>query len=119
MQNARFWEFINDDWVKVTLQPNQILAWENCSKDWEGYNLNHYRWSHEGDKVVCECTNIATDCDGRFDRFSEYECHLSQLQGRSLTSDINRNEFELSLHLPSWVERDYQQRDYAAERMNY
>lgn len=34
--NIRFWEFINGDHVKLTLQPGQRLAWDQFERTDEG-----------------------------------------------------------------------------------
>jgi hypothetical protein len=50
------------------------------------------------------------DCDGRLDRYSEYECHVRELDARHLENE---------LYLPNWKLLEASQRDYTAEAMGY
>lgn len=64
-RNARFWVFINDSPVKLTLRPGQTLRWCHSSPTEEGWSAEGYTYHHEGDRVTLEHVTDGRDCDGR------------------------------------------------------
>lgn len=121
-QNARFWELVNHDWVKITLKEGHRLSWSKYSRTDEGFDSWAVTWEHLGEMVLYRSAHFAQDCDGRLDRFWDAECELTQLRARSLPAPFfgdDRTEFEKALLLPFWKEIDCHQRDYSAESMGY
>jgi hypothetical protein len=113
--NARFWEYVNGDWVKMTLRFGQELSWSKFQYVEEGWDFQGCEWEHTGGAVLYRSTHNALDCDGRFDRECEFACQLSELQAREhFDSDL-----KCSVLLPIWVEVDYFQRDHSAEAVGY
>lgn len=122
MKNARFWEWINGDWVKLTLRPQQEVSWFRGDSTEEGWESTALSWTNDGEVVRCYQERRALDCDGRFDRSSEFECAICNLHSRGLADTIygdERTEFEKTVTLPEWREVNYSQRDYSAEAMGY
>lgn len=110
--NARFWEYINGDWVKITLHPGQEL--EHCvgEKHEEGVTWEANRWEHTGDTVIHECTRWGRDCDGRWETRLDFETSLEEL-------DIRQRELNGEVGPVGWDVKDSSQRDYTAESAGY
>jgi len=64
-----------------------------------------------GNMIKQSVADGGRDCDGRVDRFSEFECNVSELSSKF--SEENQ------IYLPDWKIIDQSQRDYAAEAMRY
>lgn len=126
-RNARFWIWWNNDWVKITLRPGQEITLYCGGPTDEGYSHEWETFSHEGDRIECSTLVEASDCDGRLDRYGEWECPLDQLQGipeEQLTEWCEvKCEYvpsgEVLPPRPEWVTLSKGQRDYAAEAMGY
>jgi hypothetical protein len=122
MLNARFWEFVNGDWVKLTLSPGQSLKWSAYIPDEEGYEYKEYYWIHKRHSIYNQQKIACRDCDGRLDRHYVYKCPITQLMGKQIDAGIfgdSRTEFEKQVRLPKWAELKSWQRDYYAEEMGY
>lgn len=78
--NARFLAFINGDWVKITLKPEQELSWGWSYRTEEGYSAGEYTWTHEGDKIRRAVETDSRDCDGRHGESYEDVCSIGELQ---------------------------------------
>ena len=111
--NARFWAYVNQGPVKITLKPNQVLSHVEGGPTDEGWSYHATCWDHEGDRVTREYTNNACDCDGRLDRYSDDECLLEDLRegSKSFTND--------GVAMPKWQRVSASQRDHSAERAGY
>jgi hypothetical protein len=120
--NVRFWEYVNHDWVKLTLKPQQEMRWHRGAYTDEGWESETCDWTFDGEYVRHNSLRRSLDCDGRFDRYGEFECRLDQLHSRGLADSIygdDRTEFEKTVTLPAWQEVSCGQRDYSAEAMGY
>lgn len=109
--NIRFWHFIHDSAVKITLHPNQVLSHMFGGAHEEGWSSEAVTWTHEIDRVHRECISDGSDCDGRLTRGSETVCSISHLFENYFKED--------RVSYPVWEPFDAYQRDYAAEAMNY
>ena len=78
-RNARFWVWWHDGWVKLTLRPDQTLTAAYGGPTDEGWSSYCESWTHEGDRIVRECTSDSSDCDGRHSNYSDDACPLDQL----------------------------------------
>lgn len=109
---ARFWAFVNDDFVKLSLRPHQKLHHSRFSDNEEGFSLEEVSWTHNGDVVYAFWYNRARDCDGLFENWYESECDIDQLQVRatSLTDEFR---------FPQWRKINSDQRDHSAEAAGY
>ena len=120
--NARFWEYVNGDWVKITLKFGQTLCWQKFQYVDEGWDAWQCTWEHMGNEVSYRSVHSGLDCDGRHDRYWDGECDLLELKVRELPAPFygdDRSEFEKSLRLPFWQESHCSQRDHFAEAMGY
>lgn len=66
-RNARFWDWVNNGWVKITLKPGQSLSHHRHSKDEEGYSYEHTEWNYfvDGeDEITRNWISGGRDCDG-------------------------------------------------------
>lgn len=117
-RNARFWQWYNGGWVKITLRPHQSLAVSYGGPTDEGYCYCWERWTHEGDRVVREFGEQARDCDGRVDRHWEGECLLGDLAAVDQFALYEQRE-DAGIFRPEWDRISDGQRDYSAEAMGY
>jgi len=116
MRNCRFLVFINGSDVKLTLKPGQKLAHFQGAPNEEGWSSEYHKWSlsYDGGTLHREYISDGCDCDGRLTRSDtarasadpdtfRWDCP-DQYGGRSF---------------PYWTDGHAEQRDYAAEAMNY
>jgi hypothetical protein len=82
--NARFLSYVNGDWVKITLKPEQQLTWRWYCRTEEGYAAGGSTWTHEGDHVREEQASDGRDCDGRHGDSREDICPLALLRARPI-----------------------------------
>ncbi len=118
--NARFWEFVNGDFVKLCLKPGQSITHSHGGPTEEGYSWESHRWQHVGDGVAMLMQSDARDCDGRISHESAYFAPLFQLHDspRILPVDGMTGQLHL-IAMPLWTEQNSSQRDYSAEAMGY
>lgn len=118
MRNARFWEYVNGDVVKITLKPGQTLHWRQAHQTDEGWSSEEHTWSYVADPLVPhvlnEYVNDGRDCDGRLTRFTDSECLLDLLQAGNESYAIDP-----PVRYPAWQKVGSSQRDYAAEAAGY
>lgn len=114
--NARFWEFINNGWVKLTLEPGQALHHYVRHHTDEGYTDEGTKWklSQRFPVVFRTFVQQGCDCDGRLDTYDLSKCSITNLR-------VNHTSFILKdgMSLPRWTQVKTEQRDYAAEAMGY
>lgn len=110
--NARFWEYCGDSWVKITLRPGQQLHHSRGGLTEEGYHWATTTWEHAYDRVVQVDVTQARDCDGRFDTYAEYTCPLEELNSKLWDPSP-------SGAIPNWQRDNSHQRDYSAEAAGY
>ncbi len=110
-RNARFWTWINGDWAKITLRPEQSLEHYTCAAHDEGWSSEATVWYYntETKEIERETTHDGRDCDGRMT--TEYDCFCPVAQLRDRECD--------KLMVPQWERGNSRQRDYSAEAMGY
>ena len=109
-KNARFWEFVNNSPVKLTLKDGQSLHHTTWYRHEEGWTSHTYLWAYSDGYVIVSEHSDGVDCDGRLERFSQDTCSLEDLaQG---------GEYE-GIRFPRWTLLSASQRDYSAEAMGY
>ena len=111
-KNARFWDYVSDSWVKITLRPGQQLHHSHGGSTDEGYHRQSTSWEHGGDRVVEIDVSQSRDCDGRMDTYGQYACPLEELNSKPW-------EPSPSGLLPNWKRVSSRQRDYSAEAAGY
>lgn len=123
-RNARFWEWINNGWVKITLRPGQSLSHSKYSTDEEGYSAELTSWIHDGDEIRREWNTSARDCDGQISRNGSEVCPISRLASvPAMLSDESdsRDYFDhMLIYRADWQTKDKTRvYDAYAEAMNY
>lgn len=117
MKRVRFWVYVNDTFVRISLTDGQALTHRAGGATDEGWSSEANVWALEGNTVRHECYQDGRDCDGRLS--SEYvtECPVADLGAHRISGD---DEWALSAPaLPSWQKVEASQRDYSAEAMGY
>ena len=118
IRNARFWEYINEDYVKITLRPEQMLEWSISGPTDEGWAWEYHSWSHEGSCIKHECDTAARDCDGRFDQNTKSQTSVTKLVDHAAYQEPLDHVGNVIM-LPSWEPVTSSQRDYTAEAAGY
>lgn len=122
-RNARFWYYVNDSWVKITLREGQALTHNTGGPTDEGYSYSSQTWTHTGAGVMLEWCCEARDCDGRFDRAGDSFCPLDSLASRVLERYDDATGEDVPdptcPPVPEWKPGDSYQRDYSAEAAGY
>ena len=110
MTNARFWIFVNDGPVQITLKPGQRLSWSEFHRHEEGWSSQSLSWEYDGRTITHEYDLDGADCDGRLSSGGVTICSLEDL--------LSGNELD-GVTFPRWEHADSFQRDYAAESAGY
>ena len=118
--NFRFWQFVNNGWVRITLKPDQELTWSKSERHDEGWSSCCESWSlsPEATVVVYKSSGDGTDCDGR---------HSSHWAGRffvrtgKYVPDFRYPEDKTPVTIcrPDFIGLRSGQRDYTAEACGY
>lgn len=114
MRNIRFWHFMNDGWVKITLRPETTLHHYKSAPTDEGWSSEAVMWSYDGDVASMECIYDGRDCDGRLTR--GYDLTLEKIETYPKGDCLE--DFPGGPRAV-WRETDSYQRDQYAELMNY
>ena len=120
------------EWVKITLQPGQTLAWCHYQQTDEGYAMSHVEFEYSinfEDDDSCPTIflvekNDSQDCDGRHWEEIRRFCPLEDLKGRKLEGfDWDEKEQDMKvvevLEVPAWEPLLARQRDFTAESAGY
>jgi len=124
-QTVRFWEYVNDGPVKITLRPGQTLTHYQGEPDDEGWSSFTQIWEYDDVLGIVEREQISdgSDCDGRLTR--AYADHFRVGQERAgLPAGMQyagRLEYPelIGVVYPFWRDGDSSQRDYQAEAAGY
>jgi len=111
MKTLRFWDYVNGDYVKISLRPGDTLEHYCAQVTDEGYSSERTTWSHDGDAVLSTCETDGRDCDGRMTTYSAVVAHETNLRVRSVDG--------APAYMPDWRKVKSSQRDYSAEAMGY
>lgn len=119
MKNARFWIWLNDGLVKLTLKPGQELVWFKSWRHDEGWSSEIHQWTYdEFDGVVVEDYGTdGVDCDGRLSTSSSYEVPVDRLAETEMY--VAEGTYGPMPAQPDWCRKGSFQRDYSAEAMGY
>ena len=115
MRNARFWQWVNGGWVKLTLKPGQTLAHHTCNKHDEGWTSTGNTWAYDAETQTIESTltQDGLDCDGR----SSYHCSCW-----TTLDKLRENEFDEDgaiIATPRWERGERVCYDQYAEQAGY
>lgn len=115
--NARFWVYVNNGWVKITLEPGQVLSWARCAATEEGWESEQVEWVHQGWFVQRTWCDQGRDCDGLIEHHGEDMCPLGNLCDGEI--DVEFWPEMSGERKPAWSGRARWQRDHAAEAAGY
>ena len=123
-RRARFWVFINMDWVKLTLRQSHSLYYVMRQQPTEeGYHYESNMWTFEGKRVVHQWSDGGRDCDGSIERYGAQFCHLDDLHAEPADDDGTTSAYHHGQHIhrPSWANEDFRTvvRDEFAEAAGY
>jgi hypothetical protein len=110
-RNARFWEWVNGAWVKITLRPEQELTHCTTARTDEGFHGAADTWTHDGDSVSRTVATWGRDCDGRYEHEYTACCDLNRLAAAE--------GYEGQPKRPDWQDERQWQRDHTAEAAGY
>jgi hypothetical protein len=110
-RNAKFWAWVNDGQVRITLRPGQSLHWGKSWRHEEGWSSEGETWTHVGTAVERDAWTDGRDCDGRMSTYTRLSCAMDRLTAR--TVDEDREPY------PDWERIESSQRDYQAEAAGY
>jgi hypothetical protein len=116
--NARFWEYVNDGWVKLTLRPEQTLRHVQGGRDEEGWSVRAEAWEYDGRSVVGVYSSDGTDCDGRMQSEESYLAWVCELKARPPV-DAGPGLVAIPVARPEWRRCHCRQRDFTAEAAGY
>lgn len=107
--NARFWIFVHDGFVKLTLRQGRPLRYWRAWDTDEGWSsVSEYFRLVDG-VVLRDCSDDGRDCDGRMSSHVELACPVAALQSRD----------GFAVPLPRWDRVSESRRDYQAEAAGY
>ena len=134
LRNVRFWQWVNGDYVKLTLSPRQELRHSDGGPTDEGYHSEHEVWRYElPERINLERHSYSKDCDGPH----EYHSYTHFLIGNEAKKEVCSNEVygsnsdiqapeprNLDTHgatirMPEYGQETGYQRDVYAEMMGY
>jgi len=124
MKNFRFWQWINDGYVKLTIKPGQTLRWQNWFRTEEGWGSHSLEFELSGDGAELSLVEIhaGSDCDGRHSETWEMLFDTVGGTWRTATALDYPDYPELQdpdVRMPMMVEKRKYQRDERAEAMGY
>lgn len=116
-KNAKLWVYHDGAFVKLTIRPGEVLRRRDCRKTDEGWDSTEEEWRHEGDRVVHEGANSASDCDGRHSYDFERFALLTELQVNQTWSWNGTPR--AGVFTPNWQESRSAVYDQYARMSNY
>jgi hypothetical protein len=114
---ARFWQWVNGDWVKLSLRAGESRTWSRFWHTQEGWSSEGARWTHSGDRVTRQSATDGTDCDGRHEWAGEDECPLDQLAAYKI--EAGGIFAWVPPGIPEWRVIGARHRDHFAEAAGY
>jgi hypothetical protein len=80
--NARFREWINGDWVVLTLSPGQCLEWSTGGATDEGWSFTGKSWRLLDGEIHHSTIDDGSDCDGRLTRYHDRYARVEDIDAR-------------------------------------
>jgi len=119
--NARFWEYWNGTWVKLTILAGQSLSLFKGGPTEEGYSRSGMEFflSTDGELTV-DAWSDGRDCDGRCSSSSIFTTTVLRMQRLGADRDLPDPENSYRpVTPPKWDEGRLDLRDFAAEAAGY
>lgn len=123
-KRVHFWDAVNGDWVKITLEKGQTLIHRKSGYTDEGWFSEETRWSfdEDGTGLSRRIETDGRDCDGRVSSYLQQWCPLCDID-RGLCflkqAEDGENFYSDEFYRPIWQDQFMGQRDYSAEAMGY
>lgn len=118
--NARFWDYCNGGWVKLTLKPGESLSWHKYTPTDEGHQFIQQNWIHNEDFVSYVEYSAGRDCDGLMEYHTTQRAKLNELHSKPAFIELPDGRAEPgAFQIPNWVLVSGSQRDHSAEAMGY
>lgn len=117
--NARIWTFLNDGFVKLTLEAGRPLVWSKFGRHDEGWSSEVHRWEWDGNELVESICTDGRDCDGRLSTHALFRTTPDRFHARSQEVYYECGGIGEAICTPEWEKVEAGQRDYSAEAMNY
>ena len=114
-QNARFWLWHHQGWVKLTVKPNQTVSFSRAGAHDEGWYRNSSEITCVDSEVIWDYCNDGADCDGRQTTTGRLVCKVEDLA----TERSYDAETELTHMVPKWEKMSSSQYDQYAELAGY
>ncbi len=114
---ARFWDWTDGCWVKLSIRPGAALHRTTGGPHEEGYSYTAEQWHHTGTGVRYERYTWGRDCDGRHESSAEAYCPLADLAAVLLNSQDGLGTE--AIRRPDWQPGESYQRDHTAEAAGY
>lgn len=132
MKTVRFYEYINETFVKLSIKQGQKLEFSTGGKCDEGFDVTYFTYKFDGEMLTLDVFNDARDCDGRFQSGQELcanvktDLKLGNIDVSELSRQVswdqsnweNQKSVEIGT-LINWKKVDNYQRDFEAERCGY
>lgn len=77
---ARFWEWINGSWVKLSLRGGDKISKYTYRDEDEGFSSEHVEYEYDGEYVVRDWYHSARDCDGPISSHGAEMCLVENLR---------------------------------------
>ncbi len=119
-KTVRFWIWINDGHVRLTLRPGDVLCHCVGGRTDEGWSSEQHVWTHEGDHLELTVDTDGVDCDGRLSTNATLACPIGNVHAHEFGDfDDDRQRVSTGLFGPAWERVSAGQRDYSAEAAGY
>ena len=79
-KTIRFWEFVNNGWVKIKIRPSQKLDWEKTFTGDEGPETDARRWVGGRTCIFAKTYRYINSFDGRKLYITKSYCPVTDLQ---------------------------------------
>jgi hypothetical protein len=120
IQTARFWTWLNDGWVKISVPIDKPMTWGKSWNNGEGYSCEHNTWEWDGSHLTENSGYSGTDCDGRHSSQSNRFVEPERIKSVQCFAWWDNEKFPiLGMFMPDWTEGKRSQRDYSAEAAGY
>jgi hypothetical protein len=114
--NARFWVYVNDGWVKLTMKPDSELVHYRRGPCDEGWSGNGSTWRFDGHTLREYWIDEGRDCDGYIRTTGERYCDVGELKARVEEAD---SQFPDNPPRPVWHAGDERVHDEYAVAAGY
>jgi len=119
-KTARFWIYVNNDYVKISLKPGQTLDWyvkEATDEGWSGEGLT-FQYDEGNGRVIRESVTEGRDCDGLIQYFDKAQCAIENFRDGDETFDMIEEHGKV-VQFPSWERVTSEVYDDEAQKAGY